>query len=513
MKRLCFLLFALSAVSCGRSVLESKLSELDDVLRHRGEYAALYENRILDLKKGYATAADDAARWSSAYGIYGLYKNCQVDSSAVYLDLLGKLSGDDFDRRVRTALANVEVLVANRNYSKAEELLSSLDTLKMNDTLKGDFYNSALLLYASRAIDETLPDEQREYNVRLRYQTRQKYISCPGIDSFETIRRPAIQMYEDGNIKTAIPILEALVSSAPEEKKAHAAYSLAKAYEASGNTEKVKFWFAQGAIYNLKVPSGEHLSLYELSIILFGEHKLARALSYSQAALEESLACNYNARIINSANTQLSIVRAAEYRESRIKTVWQIVIVLLALLSATIFFFWQKTLSQSRKIGRMNRMLEEAGKIKEGYVFRYINLSARYLRMVEEYRHDLRITLKEGGEAALREKLRQPESEIQALNHKQFYSIFDETFMGIYPDFVTKVNALLQEDARFTVRYGGEFPTPLRILAAMRLGITDSGKIAEFLNCAPRSVYTHRSKIKKSALCPPEEFEKRISEI
>ena len=43
--------------------------------------------------------------------------------------------------------------------------------------------------------------------------------------------------------------------------------------------------------------------------------------------------------------------------------------------------------------------------------------------------------------------------------------------------------------------------------------ITDSGKIAKFLHCAPSSIYTHRSKIKKNALCPPEEFENEIMKI
>ena len=224
--------------------------------------------------------------------------------------------------------------------------------------------------------------------------------------------------------------------------------------------------------------------------------------------------------IINSAGSQLSIVRAAEFKETRLKTIWTLVSLVLAALSAMLVTLWQKTLRQSRKIHdtadqirKMNAMLEEAGKIKEGYVFRYINLSAKYLRLVEDYRHDLRVTLKEGGEAALREKLREPESQIQALSHKQFYSIFDETFLGIFPNFVEEVNSLLNEQARFTLKEDGELPTGLRILAAIRLGITDSGKIAEFLNCAPRSVYTHRSKIKRAAICSPEEFEKRISRV
>jgi len=514
------LILAIFAISCDTSVLESKLSELDNVIKHRDLYTEQYYQRIVELEEKLKETSDIDAQWYSAYEIYGLFSKSQVDSSIVYLNLMEELSGDSFDHKVKTAFARAEIMIASRDYSNASYLLSSLDTLRMNNEQKSHFYDVTLLLYSMQVNEDSIPETQREMLRSLRHNLRKKYISCPGIDEFEKIRRPAIQMYEEGNIKAAIPILENLVDTAPHDKKAHASYSLAKAYQANNDTERAKYWFAQAAIYNLKEPSGEHLSLYELSIILFEEHSLSRALSYSQAALKEALACSYNARIINSANSQLSIVRAAEYQERRIQTFWKIVILCLCIFLVTILLFWIKTLSQSKKIhdnakeiGRMNRLLEEAGKIKEGYVFRYINLSASYLRMFEDYRHDLRVTLKEGGEEALREKIRMPETELQAINQKQFYSIFDETFMGIFPDFVSKVNSLLKEDARFSIRRNETMPTGLRILAAIRLGITDSGRIAEFLNCAISSVYTHRCKIKRAAICPPDEFEKRIATL
>lgn len=76
-------------------------------------------------------------------------------------------------------------------------------------------------------------------------------------------------------------------------------------------------------------------------------------------------------------------------------------------------------------------------------------------------------------------KLRSP-SDVDR-NYRDFYRIFDETFLGIFPDFVERVNELLEEPARFPVRSDGALSTELRILAVMRLGITDSGCIASFL--------------------------------
>ena len=153
-------------------------------------------------------------------------------------------------------------------------------------------------------------------------------------------------------------------------------------------------------------------------MMLFGEHQLGRALAYSQAVLEHELESHYNTWIINSASSQLGIVQAALYREKRQKRITLGIILLLSILSLTILAFGYKTFRQARQIREtnaeirlMNRRLEEAGKIKEGYVFRYIMLSSKYLRMIEDYRHSLRVTLKEEGVDALKKKLRQTEIE------------------------------------------------------------------------------------------------------
>ena len=56
------------------------------------------------------------------------------------------------------------------------------------------------------------------------------------------------------------------------------------------------------------------------------------------------------------------------------------------------------------------------------------------------------------------------------------------------------------------------FVTELRILAAIRLGITDSGHIASLLNCASATVYTYRTKLRNAAL-DRDNFEQQVSRI
>ena len=510
-KAIAAVLSAMLAVSCIiDSPLSRKLDELDAALARQKEYTAAFEEGAVPLRDSLLNSKSDSVRWEAAYGIFSIYKCTQMDSALYYLRIMKQLSRDypheSFLSRVEEAAVNISA----RNYPAVRTFLAGIDTSALNAKEKDRYYETILLLYATEAHDETLTKEEREHSIRLRHATRRQYIESSVVDPFEAVRRPAIQLYEDGQPEKAIPILKNLIETAPPGLKAHACYSLAKAYQAAGQRQETEFWFAQSAIENIKRPSAEHLSLYELSMMLFEDRHLSRALTYSQAVLESELESHYNTWIINSANSQLGIVRAYNYREKQQKNLVLFITILITLLSLTTFVIGLRSNRQAQKIRRMNRLLEEAGKIKEGYVFRYILLSSQYRRKIEEYRHSLRVTLKEEGVDALKKKLR--ETQIENLNSSQFYALFDETFLGIFPDFVSHVNSLLKESARFRVGEEDELPTGLRILAVIKLGITESGKIAQFLDCAISSVYTHRSRLRNTALCPPAEFEQRVAE-
>ena len=55
--------------------------------------------------------------------------------------------------------------------------------------------------------------------------------------------------------------------------------------------------------------------------------------------------------------------------------------------------------------------------------------------------------------------------------------------------------------------------TIIRIFALIRLGITDSSKIAEFLHYSVNTIYNYRANIKNGALCDRTEFEDRVRQI
>ena len=96
---------------------------------------------------------------------------------------------------------------------------------------------------------------------------------------------------------------------------------------------------------------------------------------------------------------------------------------------------------------------------------------------------------------------------------QEFYVNFDKTFLRLFPDFIEEFNKLLKPECQTGLSADGTMPNELRAFALIRLGITDSSRIAEFLRRSVTTVYNYRVKMRNNALCPREDFEKRVMEI
>ena len=91
--------------------------------------------------------------------------------------------------------------------------------------------------------------------------------------------------------------------------------------------------------------------------------------------------------------------------------------------------------------------------------------------------------------------------------------MFDRTFINLYPDFVEKFNALLQDGETITPK-GDDILTPeLRVFALIKLGVTESSRIASLLHYSANTVYNYRAKIKNKARGNRELFEQEVQAI
>ena len=72
---------------------------------------------------------------------------------------------------------------------------------------------------------------------------------------------------------------------------------------------------------------------------------------------------------------------------------------------------------------------------------------------------------------------------------------------------------LLIEEGRIYPKSGELLTTELRIFALIRLGVTDSNKIAHFLGYSLATIYNYRSKIRNKAIGDKEQFEHDVMNL
>ena len=133
-----------------------------------------------------------------------------------------------------------------------------------------------------------------------------------------------------------------------------------------------------------------------------------------------------------------------------------------------------------------------------------------YINKLEKYRQALN---KKAMEKKLDELYKMLKSnDMVEKELKELYENFDQVFLHIYPNFVRELNELLVEDARFDIN-ATELNTELRIFALIRLGITDSSRIANFLHYSATTIYNYRTRMRNKAAVPREDFEVFVRRI
>ena len=95
---------------------------------------------------------------------------------------------------------------------------------------------------------------------------------------------------------------------------------------------------------------------------------------------------------------------------------------------------------------------------------------------------------------------------------QNFFSQFDKIFLSLYPSFVNELNSLLIPEAQIELKEDNELTPTLRVAALVRLGVTESPKIAGILCYSLQTIYNYRSTLKNSAI-DKEHFEENLQKV
>jgi DNA-binding CsgD family transcriptional regulator len=172
-----------------------------------------------------------------------------------------------------------------------------------------------------------------------------------------------------------------------------------------------------------------------------------------------------------------------------------------------LILFWQyRQLKRSRceisemnsELRELNRRLLSTNKFRDQYLTLFMELSASYVEKYNSFRSLVRLKLKaKQYDDLLRISSRSRTADSES--RETFFS-FDYAFLRIYPDFVKEFNALLRPDMQIELRPNEILTTELRIFALIRMGITDSAKIATMLQYSPQTIYNYRTSVRNRAV-------------
>ena len=158
----------------------------------------------------------------------------------------------------------------------------------------------------------------------------------------------------------------------------------------------------------------------------------------------------------------------------------------------------------------INNKLQEANKIKEEYIGYFFSLDSEFFVKLER----LKRTLDQKVADRKFEDIRFIVNNIQLKKEKEeLLRSFDTVFLRIFPNFVSRFNALFKEEDQVKLKENELLNIDLRIFALIRMGITDNEKIAQILEYSVNTIYAYKTRIKNRSIVPNEEFEARILEI
>ena len=295
-------------------------------------------------------------------------------------------------------------------------------------------------------------------------------------------------------------VLSSLVGEISSDTREYAVAShiLAEIARVSGNRNDYIYHLANSAIADIRRAALEVTSIQELGGSLFEAGETKRAHNYLITAMDNAVGSRASVRIGQTSE----LLTMVEHDHGRQIAAWRrvtnvAILALVVCLVALVVAMWYLR-RQLRRVDRMKSVLEEANKTKDVYISQFLALSSIYMDKLQQFSKLVNRKLSSGQVDEL-QKLTKSGKFIEEQS-KEFYSVFDDAFLHIYPAFVERVNELLRPEHRIAPPDGELLNSDLRILAFMRLGIDDAQRVAQILNYSVNTIYAYRNKLRNKAI-------------
>ena len=521
---------------------DSLLLKLDQAIKERPIYMEQKELKLVELKRQLHRQIPDEERFAILGTLLDEYRSFNTDSALHMAEereqIAIRLGNREYIDNAR--MNKADVLGMTGMYKEVMDLMRNIHIDRLPVDIHPYYYHIYRTVYGLMA-DYAV----RAYEKKLYTELTDKYRDSLLLVNKDNLLIHTLIQSDQYNVRNeydkAIRLLTDYLALQKdyEHDVAICAYTLSESYRLKGDKEKEKEYLIVSAMADMKTAVREYISLRKLAVLLYQEGDIERAYSYVKICMEDAAACNARLRklelleifpIINDAYQQKT-----EKQQEQMK--WALVsISLLSLfLLLAIFYVYKqmkKVAAARREVIDANKRLKELNDelhlsnaqlkeanhsiaensyLKEEYIGRYMDQCSVYLEKMDNYRRSLGKIAATGNVEELYKNIKS--SKFIEGELKEFYTNFDNTFLQLFPTFVEDFNALLADDEQISLKAGERMNTELRIFALIRLGITDSVKIAQFLRYSVTTIYNYRTKVRNKAAGDRDLLEQEVMTI
>lgn len=474
---------------------DAALAKLDRLLERRSVYINRRQARIDSLSNIYRA---DSTRLDELVEIGDLYKGFNNDSALAYQKKAASMTGAPLSYRYRWEYASLLPLSGFNEL--AEDAYESIPADSVPAADLADYYEAGRQMYSYIADSyRSFPMLYARYHhKKLDYQ--QRLLAVLPSQSVEYKYNKGEYSYLTGHDAEARVLLEEVVDTEPDNSniRARAAHHLANMARNDGNNDAAVYYLAQSAMADVLSATREVVSLQELGTAVYARGDVNRAYSYLFNALSNAVECGASLRMID-ASRSLPLIESthmSHIRKSR--TTLNYIIMVMAILMLLLLASLLVLRHQLYRMSRLQANLRDANVAKEVYISQFLQLCSIYMDKLNQL---CKIVTRKLAAGQADELYRMTKSgKFVEEQSAEFYEVFDNAFLHIYPTFVAEVNSLLRPDARIELKPGELLNTDLRILAFMRLGIEESSRIAQILNYSLNTIYAYRNRLKSRAI-------------
>lgn len=556
----CLLFPAYVCADTSKHALEENrklLHSLDSLLEQQDLFVRVKEERIKQLKMQYSRVKDVKELYAMNRMVYLEYRVYDADSALHYINKNIQLAQQTNNRtwEVVSLLEQSFVLTSSGLLTEALKAVSDIQPEELPQNLRSEYFGRLCTLYSrlrdyssensqlsehynnlQKAFRDSVyltatPDELRYWNCRAWL-----YLGTPEIE-------PVKQAFEE-NKQTL---------SNDSRKYSIAIYNLSAIYRSENNESKYLENLILSAMADIRSVNGDIGSLQEIAEYLFKHGEIDRAYNYILYCSQKAMLFHNRVRIVKMSHLQNQIYKAYQEQSRTQQKRLQASLIAVSFLFLVLigaFLFIRKQMRRLKEanlkldntnqklsvnmdalstahqrleevnmqlkdlntqLQEVNDQLRESNYVKEEYIGYVFNICSTYISKLEEFRKNINRKLKVG---QIEDVKAMTDSSATASNElKEFYQNFDTIFLHLYPDFVGDFNALLLPEERIELKEGELLNTELRIHALIRLGITDSVKIADFLHCSAQTVYNNRLRTRNKSIIPKEDFINAVKKL